>query len=61
VSALPNVFDNYEVPFDKWNHLDYLYGVDAFTLVYPQVLSNMARAESLYQEELRNAQNNQQE
>ena len=40
-SQLPNLFASYDVPFKKWNHLDYLYGVDADTLVYPEVLKNM--------------------
>ncbi len=44
-SQLPYVYDNYEVPFEQWNHLDYLYGIDAYTLVYPQVMENMARAQ----------------
>lgn len=44
VSQLPNVYDDYEVPYENWNHLDYIYGIDAYTLVYPRVLENIARA-----------------
>lgn len=40
-AQLPNLFASYDVPFAKWNHLDYLYGIDADTLVYPEVLKNM--------------------
>ncbi|TRY73442.1 hypothetical protein TCAL_06993 [Tigriopus californicus] len=46
LTRLPNVYDNYEVPYPNWNHLDFLWGIDANTLVYPQVISNMARAEA---------------
>eukprot|EP00095_Tigriopus_kingsejongensis_P005003 maker-scaffold139_size317827-snap-gene-0.14 protein:Tk05003 transcript:maker-scaffold139_size317827-snap-gene-0.14-mRNA-1 annotation:"lipase 3" len=46
ISKLPNIFDNYEVPYENWNHLDYLWGIDAPTLVYTQLISNMARAEA---------------
>ena len=47
VAELPDeyIFDNYEVPFEQWKHLDFLYGIDADTLLYPQVLENMARAQ----------------
>ena len=47
ISRLPNIFDNYEVPYENWNHLDYLFGIDADVLVYDQVLSNMAAAQAL--------------
>ena len=40
-SQLPNLLASYEVPFPKWNHLDFLYGMDADTLVYPEILKNM--------------------
>ena len=39
--ALPNLVSNYMVPYAQWNHLDYLWGIDAHTLVYPEVLKNM--------------------
>ena len=29
------------MPFPKWNHLDHLWGMDADTLVYSEVLKNM--------------------
>jgi len=45
VSRLPDIFDDYEVPYENWNHLDYLYAIDAYTLVYPQLLANMERAQ----------------
>jgi len=40
-SRLPNLFKSYDVPFPKWNHLDHLWGMDADTLVYSEVLKNM--------------------
>jgi len=40
-SRLPNLYASYDVPFAKWNHLDHLWGIDADTLVYAEVLKNM--------------------
>lgn len=40
-SQLPNLYASYEVPFAKWNHLDFLYGIDADVLVYQELLKNM--------------------
>jgi lysosomal acid lipase/cholesteryl ester hydrolase len=40
-TALPNLVSNYLVPFAEWNHLDYLWAIDADTLLYPEVLKNM--------------------
>lgn len=45
-SKLPNVYDSFEVDWEQWNHMDFIYGIDAYTLVYPQVLDNMARAQA---------------
>ena len=39
--ALPNLVANYLVPYVEWNHLDYLWGIDADTLIYPAVLKIM--------------------
>ena len=52
ITRLPNIFDNYEVPYENWNHLDYLWGIDAPTLVYDQVLTNIARAQAMEEEGL---------
>ena len=46
ITKLPNIYDNYEVPYENWNHLDYLWGIDADRLVYDQVLANIARAQA---------------
>jgi hypothetical protein len=42
-TKLPNLVSDYLVPFDMWNHLDYLWGIDADTLLYPEVLMNMEK------------------
>ena len=41
LTKLPNNFATYEVPFDLWNHLDYLWGIDAKTILYPEIIKNM--------------------
>jgi len=35
---LPNVIENFEVPYAEWNHMDFLYGIDAHTYVYDYIL-----------------------
>jgi lysosomal acid lipase/cholesteryl ester hydrolase len=42
-SELPNIVANYDVPYPAWNHLDFVYGIDANIYVYPEVLANMER------------------
>ena len=37
-SLLGNLYSSYDVPFAKWNHLDYLWGIDADTLVYNELI-----------------------
>jgi hypothetical protein len=32
---------NYLVPYELWNHLDFLWGKDACKILYPEVLRNM--------------------
>ena len=41
LTRLPNNYATYEVPFEMWNHLDYLYGIDAKTILYPEIIKNM--------------------
>jgi len=41
LTKLPNNYATYEVPFELWNHLDYLWGIDAKTLLYPEIMKNM--------------------
>ena len=41
LTRLPNKYATYEVPFEMWNHLDYLYGIDAKTILYPEIIKNM--------------------
>ena len=41
LTRLPNKYATYEVPYELWNHLDYLYGIDAKTILYPEIIKNM--------------------
>jgi len=40
-SALPNLVKSYRVPFSSWNHLDFMYAIDAVSLVYTPMLKEM--------------------
>ena len=42
-SELPNLVKSYKVPFEGWNHLDFMYGVDANELVYSELLRQMEK------------------
>ena len=42
-NEIPNLVDNYEVPLPDWNHLDFLWGIDANVYVYPEVLKNLKK------------------
>lgn len=39
ISKVPSVCDVYRVPYERWNHMDYLWGRDAKHLVYEKVLA----------------------
>jgi hypothetical protein len=54
LNELPNIFDNYTVPYEKWNHVDFLWGIDANILLFPRVMKNIADAEEIYQKENEN-------
>ncbi|XP_046625247.1 lipase 3-like isoform X1 [Neodiprion virginianus] len=41
---LPNVIEKYKIPYAKFNHIDYLWGVDAKTLVYNYVIKILKRS-----------------
>merc|ERR1719195_1549400 len=51
LDELPNIFDAYTVPFEQWNHLDFLWAIDLDTLLFPQVLKNINAAEAAYRNE----------
>jgi len=44
-AELPNLIKSYKVPFDGWNHLDFMYGIDANELVYQELLKQLKNAE----------------
>ena len=46
-SSMLNLFDDYEVPFAQWNHLDYLWAVDANRYVYDRLVQNINSAQSI--------------
>ncbi|CAG0896315.1 unnamed protein product [Darwinula stevensoni] len=37
-SELPSLIDNYRVPFDAWNHLDFLWGIDVKEFLFNRLL-----------------------
>ena len=43
ISGLPNIVPgmNHEVDFALWTHLDFLWGIDADTLIYNIMLDNL--------------------
>ena len=41
-STLPNLVSDFQVPFAEWSHQDFIYGIDAYKLLYPELLKNMA-------------------
>ena len=46
---LPNLMDNYIIPWRKYTHTDFLYAIDNDKLLFPRLLSNIEAAEE-YQE-----------
>ena len=40
---LPNLVDNYCIPLPKFNHIDFIWGVDADNLVYDRIFKLLAR------------------
>jgi len=47
ITKLPNIVNGfgYEVPYEKWNHLDFIYGIDANIYVYDELLKVMQENE----------------
>lgn len=41
LKSLPNVVHNYLVPHKKFNHIDFLWGIDAPFLVYDEIIRTM--------------------
>ena len=40
-AKLPNMVSSYEVPYPTFNHMDFLYGIDADKLLYPEILRQL--------------------
>jgi hypothetical protein len=49
MAELPNIYNEYIVPHPNWNHLDFMWGIDADTLLFPQILKNVGEVEAAYQ------------
>lgn len=43
--VLPNVINNYLVPHDRFNHIDFLWGIDAPRLVYDEIIKTMKHSD----------------
>ena len=41
---------SYEVPFEAWNHLDYLWGIDAKDILYPKIIETMDNFQKMHHE-----------
>jgi len=44
ISELPNLVKAYEVPYEDFNHLDFLYAKNVGTVLYPELLKLMSNA-----------------
>ena len=47
ITKLSNIVNGFgwEVPYEKWNHLDFIYGIDANIYVYEEMLKVMQENE----------------
>lgn len=41
IERLPNVVKSYLVPHENFNHVDFLWGMDASNLLYREILNTM--------------------
>ena len=48
LSELPNLFDNYTIPYERWNHVDFLWAKNIDTQLHPRVLQNLAAGEQQF-------------
>ena len=44
ISELPNIVKNFEVPYENFNHMDFLYAMNVGEVLYRTLLEEMAKA-----------------
>jgi len=49
LDQLPDLYDAFTVPWDKWNHLDFLWAIDSDIYLFPRLLENINAVEAAYQ------------
>lgn len=55
---LPHVINDYLVPHEKFNHLDFIYGIDAQHLLYDEIVKTMQSGEFMRPNQIDNDMEN---